>query len=104
MGVSDGWAVGLDQRQTHTADTGIALCGLPGWQEGGGVPKSRRVFDHENGVWWEGGVRGDAGTEGRTPRCDTPWALHWLQFTLIHLMFKCKTSYAIMSGCFFLLF
>lgn len=41
------------------------------------------------------------GPEGRTPGPDTLGALRWLQFTLIHLMFKCENSYAIVSGGFF---
>lgn len=57
-----------------------------------------------SGEWWERGMQGDPGMEGRTPCRDVPWALRWLQFTLIHLMFKCKTCYAIMSGWVFLLF
>lgn len=54
------------------------------------------VFDHESG-----GKGAPEGPEGRTPGPATLRAPRWLQFTLIHLMFKCENSYAIVSGGFF---
>lgn len=44
------------------------------------------------------------GAGGQDPGPDTLGALRWLQFTLIHLMFKCENSYAIVSGGFFFTF
>ena len=101
VGLSAGWAVGLGLRPSPAAGPRVALCGPPGRREGSEV--ALRLWSRVERAVGEG-VRGGAGMEGRAPRCDTPRALHWLQFTLIHLMFKCKTSYATVLGWVFLLF
>lgn len=59
VGVSDGCAAGLGQRQSPIAGTRAALCGLPVRQG----PKLRCVFDHEREEWWEKVVRGDGGQD-----------------------------------------